>query len=125
MRLELRGEKLRKPYPCGMPGGLRIREVAVRSRWRTSGHRKQQGEQRSPAEARLGGQFTAVGLRDVLGNGESEAETAAFGGARPGAIGAPEAVEDVREVRRRDPDAGVAHRDRHLGWGLQSRGNLH
>ena len=42
---------------------------------------------------------------------EPEPESAALRLPRARAIGAPESIEDVRQIGRRDADARVAHRD--------------
>src|SRR4051794_37753920 len=75
---------------------------------------KDDGEQATPAQPRLGIQGTTVGLGDVLRDGQSQAEAASLDGTGPGPVGPPEAVENVRQVSGRDADPGVANGDRNL-----------
>src|SRR5258708_18999449 len=49
----------------------------------------------------------AVRLGDPLADGEAEAGAGTLARARARRVGAPEAVEDVRQIPGRDPDPGV------------------
>src|SRR5437867_11140749 len=51
----------------------------------------------------------AVRLGDPFADGESQPGAGALTGARARRVGAPEAIEDMGEVPRGDPDARVGH----------------
>src|ERR1700716_4359730 len=50
-------------------------------------------------------------LGDPLADREAEARARALARAGARGVGAPEAVEDVRQIARRDADAGVRYRE--------------
>src|SRR2546422_10556556 len=51
----------------------------------------------------------AVRLGNPFGDGESQPRAGTLTGTRARRIGAPEAIEDVRQVSRADADSGTAH----------------
>src|SRR6266513_169877 len=55
-----------------------------------------------------------MGLRNPLTDSEAETESAAFRHSRAHPVRAPESLEDVRKIRRRNSDTGVAHGKRHV-----------
>ena len=77
-------------------------------------HRQHHRENASTAEPRLRRERPAVGLHDPLRDRQPKAEAAALRRTRPNAVRAPEAIEDVRQIVRRDPHPGIAHDDRDL-----------
>src|SRR2546425_2435794 len=56
----------------------------------------------------------AVRLGDPLADREAQPGAGPLAGAGARRVGAPEAVEDVRQIARRDPDPGVGDADRDL-----------
>src|SRR6266545_1518685 len=60
-----------------------------------------------PPRAALHVDRPAMRLGDPLADGEAEPGTCALARARAGRVGAPEAVEDVRQIAGGDADAGV------------------
>src|SRR4051794_29303453 len=88
-------------------GGLRelglISRQVFRCARRTLRRWEHHREDASAAEARSDRDRAAMRLHDPLRNRKSQPEAAALRRARPRAIGAPETIEDVREIRRRNP----------------------
>src|SRR5881396_504020 len=77
--------------------GLRRRRLA----W------QRDGERRPPPRAAHDIDAPAVRLGDPLADGEAQPGAGALTGARACRVGAPEAIEDVREIPRRDADPRV------------------
>src|SRR5205085_4418391 len=59
-------------------------------------------------------QTAAVRLRDPLTDREAKPKPTTLGHSRADPVGAPETLEDVREVRRRNSDARIPHRERNV-----------
>ena len=63
-------------------------------------------------------------LRNPLTYCQAETKSTAFRHSRAHAIRAPESLEDVRKVRRRNSDTGVAYGERHIIW-MAPQAQLH
>ena len=94
----------RASTPCA---GHRRRDRPRRLRPRQP-RRKVDAEGAAPAEAAVDGDAAAVGLGDVLDDGEAEAGAAELAAAR--LVDAVEALEEPRQVLARDAAALVARR---------------
>src|SRR4029450_6775945 len=90
--------------------GLRVRlQERDRRRRMLACERQRQPERRALALRRFHRHLTAVDLRDVPHDRETEPGAARRAAAR--LVDAIEALEDALEIARRDPDAVVAHAD--------------
>src|SRR6266567_379524 len=63
-------------------------------------------------------------LRNPLADGKAESEATALRHSRPRAIGAPEALENMRDIGGGDSNSRVAHRERH-GVGMDAEAELY
>src|SRR2546426_9260685 len=70
-------------------------------------------ERRPPPRAAHDVDLAAVRLRDPLADREPESCARPLAGAGAGRVGPPKAIEDVRQVAGRDPDAGVGNAEGH------------
>src|SRR5690242_1034 len=80
--------------------------------------REVHGEDRSPPGPALDRDRAAVRLGDPLGDREPEAGAWTVARARARWIGAPETLEDVREITGGDADPGVSDGQAHPAVGL-------
>src|SRR5690242_6077392 len=78
---------------------------------------KDDRERGAPPRAADHVDLAAVRLGDPLADGETEAGAGPLPGAGARRVGAPEAVEDVREITRRDADARVGDAQGHATVG--------
>src|ERR1041384_97492 len=74
---------------------------------------KRHGEAGSPSRPTLHRDGPAVRLRHPFRDGEPKAGAGPLALAGTGRVGAPEAVEYMRQVARRNADAGVDHGQLH------------
>src|SRR6266403_1313222 len=80
--------------------------LGLRRRWLPGQRDRERG---SPSRAAHDIDAPAVRLGDPFGDGESQPRARTLAGACARRVGAPEAIEDVREIPRSDADAGVGH----------------
>src|SRR5579872_2266363 len=78
----------------------------------SGGERQADAEGRAAADAALDVDLAAMGLGDVLDDGEAEAGPPLLAGAP--LVDPVEALEDARDRLRGDADAGVAHLEHRL-----------
>src|SRR5437660_10680433 len=69
--------------------------------------RQGHGERGSPSRPALDLNRAAVRFGDPLADGEAEPRSRTLAGTRARRIRPPETIEDVRQVARRDADAGI------------------
>ena len=82
----------------------------MRVRVGDSFHRQEDTKRRTLADAfALGADVSAVQFHQVLDDRQTESQAAV--GAREGLVGLPEPIEDERQKRGFEADAGVGHRD--------------
>src|SRR5437773_1128152 len=88
---------------------LTVTSLGRRGRLETLGPRESHRKRRTPPRATDDVDPPAVRLGNPLGDGESQPRAGTLTGTRARRIGAPEAIEDVRQVSRGDADSGIGH----------------
>src|ERR1700733_8153211 len=91
---------------------IRGRRGSRAPRWPSGGERQAGAGGRGAADAALPADLAAMGLGDVLDDGEAEAGPPLLAGAP--LVDPVEALEDARDRLRGDADAGVAHLEHRL-----------